>query len=54
MGIGIGEREDLRIVRLSEANTRSMYTRSAKREITATRGGSSAFLRAVTASSRHR
>lgn len=53
MGFGIGEGENLRITRLSETNTRSVHTRGTERETSTARGGSSAFLRATSATSRH-
>ncbi|KAJ1381029.1 SKP1/BTB/POZ domain superfamily [Sesbania bispinosa] len=54
MGFGFGEGEDLRIVGLSEADTRGLHSRGAKREASAASGGSGAFLRAASAAARYR
>ena len=54
MGFGRGEREDLRIVGLSEADAGGVHARGAKREASAARGGSGAVLRAASAATSHR
>lgn len=54
MDIRSRQREDLRSARLSEANTRSVHSRSTEREASIKSSGSSVILRTASAETRNR